>query len=380
MTRSSGQAAQDAALMRRAVQLAAKGPLGDPNPRVGAVLLDQDGHMVGEGHHGGAGTPHAEAAALDAAGERARGGTIYVTLEPCAHTGRTPPCARALVEAGVTRVVYGQGDPNPVAEGGAALLREAGIETNGGVLEEECRALNEAWTTAVRRGRPVVTWKFAGTLDGRVAAADGSSRWITGPAARADVHELRAACGAVVVGTGTALADDPWLTTRTADGRLRERQPLRVVVGRRGLPPGARVLDDAAPTLLLQDHDPAAVLAALAEHEVRHVWLEGGPTLAAAFLAAGLVDEVVGYLAAAVLGAGPGLVADLGIRTIGQALRLSLTDVTRLEDDIRIRARLHNVDASDPAEVSGAAEVDAPGVAATTLTTATTASTTTGAP
>ncbi|HET7304372.1 MAG TPA: bifunctional diaminohydroxyphosphoribosylaminopyrimidine deaminase/5-amino-6-(5-phosphoribosylamino)uracil reductase RibD [Segeticoccus sp.] len=339
MTGPSSATASDPALVRRALQLAAKGPLADPNPRVGAVLLDRDGQMVGEGHHRGAGTPHAEAVALGEAGERARGGTLYVTLEPCAHRGRTPPCAQAVVDAGVARVVVGQLDPHPVAGGGAELLQRAGVATVVGVLGDECRALNEAWSVAVSRGRPFVTWKFAATLDGRVAARDGSSAWITGPAARADVHDLRAQCGAVVVGTGTALSDDPRLTTRTTDGRLRERQPVRVVVGRRELPPAARVLDDAAPTLLVHDHDPAAVLAALHEREVRHVWLEGGPTLAAAFVRAGLVDETVAYVAPALLGAGPCPVADLGIGSIDGAHRLRLTDVMQVGDDVRIRAR-----------------------------------------
>lgn len=339
MTGPSSATVSDPALMSRALQLAAKGPPGDPNPRVGAVLLDRDGRMVGEGHHRGAGTPHAEVVALGEAGERARGGTLYVTLEPCAHEGRTPPCARAVVDAGLARVVIGQVDPNPLAGGGLDLLQRAGVATSTGVLADECRALNEAWSVAVSRGRPFVTWKFAATLDGRVAAGDGTSAWITGPAARADVHELRAECGAVVVGTGTALADDPRLTARTVDGRLRDRQPVRVVVGHRELPPSARVLDDAAPTLLLREHDPEAVLAALHEREVRHVWLEGGPTLAAAFVRAGLVDETVAYVAPALLGAGPGPVADLGIGSIDGAHRLRLTDVTRVGDDVRIRAR-----------------------------------------
>ena len=184
----------------------------------------------------------------------------------------------------------------------------------------------------------MVTWKFAATLDGRSAAADGSSAWITGPLARADVHDLRAECDAVLVGTGTVLADDPHLTVRHPDGTLRERQPLRVVMGLRPTPPTARVLDAAASTLLLPTRDPAEALAALSGREVRHVWLEGGPTLAAAFLRAGLVDEVVTYLAPALLGSGPAAVGDLGIPSIDRTLRLTVRDVRTIGPDIRIRA------------------------------------------
>ena len=331
---------RDVALMRRALALAARGPLGDPNPRVGAVVLDRDGEVVGEGWHRGAGTPHAEVEALRAAGKLAVGGTAVVSLEPCNHTGRTGPCAQALVEAGVARVVFAQSDPNPEAAAGAQTLHAAGIEAVEGLLADEATALNRAWTFAVTHGRPMVTWKFAATLDGRSAAADGTSRWITGEAARADVHALRARCGAVLVGTGTVLADDPRLTVRGPDGTPHARQPLRVVVGERDLPAGARVLDDVAPTLHLRDRDPALALKALADREVRHVWLEGGPTLAAAFVAAGLVDEVVAYLAPALLGAGAAAVGDLGIRTIGEALRLLPHEVTTIGDDIRVVATI----------------------------------------
>ena len=254
---------RDTALVRRALELAVLGPQADPNPRVGAVIVDRDGAVVGEGHHRGAGTPHAEVDALARAGERARGGTAYVSLEPCNHTGRTGPCARALLDAGVARVVHAQSDPGALAGGGADTLRAAGVEVVGGVLEDEALALNRAWTFAIVHGRPMVTWKFAATLDGRSAAADGSSAWITGPLARADVHDLRAECDAVLVGTGTVLADDPHLTVRHADGTLRGRQPLRVVMGLRPPPPTARVLDAAAPTLVLPTRDPAEALAAL---------------------------------------------------------------------------------------------------------------------
>ena len=331
---------RDVALMRRALELAVRGPLADPNPRVGAVILDRAGAVVGEGFHEGAGTPHAEVMALREADESARGGTAVVTLEPCAHTGLTGPCTQALIEAGVRRVVFAQTDPNPSASGGGALLEAAGIAVTAGVLAEESTALNDAWTFSLVHSRPKVTWKFAATLDGRSAAADGSSRWITGPEARADVHRLRAHCGAILVGTGTVIADDPTLTVRGADGKAAGRQPLRVVMGLRPIPESARVLDLDAPTLHLATHDPVEALKTLAEREIHHVWLEGGPTVAAAFLEAGLVDEVIAYLAPVFLGSGAPAVADLGIQTIGQALRLTTHEVTTIGADIKIRASI----------------------------------------
>lgn len=335
----NSHAAQSA--MVRALELASRGPRVDPNPRVGSVILDATGVIVGEGFHAGAGTAHAEVNALNQAGERARGGIAVVTLEPCAHTGRTPPCATALIDAGVARVVFAQADPNPLAAGGANTLRAAGIEVTAGVLANEAAALNPDWTFAVTHGRPRVTWKYASTLDGFSAAADGSSQWITSAAARADVHDGRAECAAIMVGTGTVLADDPALTVRYPDGSLRERQPLRVVVGRREIPAAARVRDDSAPTLHLRTHNPAEVLAELTARGINHVWLEGGPQLAAAFLNAELIDRVLAYLAPALLGTGRSAVADLGIGSIGQARRLHLHQVARVGPDVRLELAAH---------------------------------------
>lgn len=343
------------AAMRRALDLAARGPAVDPNPRVGCVLLDRDGRTLGEGFHQGAGTPHAEVAALldagcgPAAGPRPSGpvtragtprlpagATAVVTLEPCNHTGRTGPCAEALLDAGIARVVIAQSDPTPLASGGAERLRTAGVEVVTGVLESEATALNRWFTASARLGRPVVTLKLASTLDGRVAAADGTSQWITSGPARLDVHRQRATAGAIVVGTGTALADDPQLTVRLPAAELAPRQPLRVVVGTRELPASARVFDDAAETISLRTHDPAEVLRVLSDRGIHHVWLEGGPTLAAAFLRAGLVDRLVHYLAPALLGAGPSLIGDLGIGSIDGIDRWHLEDVTHLGDDLRL--------------------------------------------
>jgi diaminohydroxyphosphoribosylaminopyrimidine deaminase/5-amino-6-(5-phosphoribosylamino)uracil reductase len=323
--------------MARAVELAARG-LGttSPNPVVGCVILDAAGVTVGEGWHERAGGPHAEVAALAVAGDRARGGTAVITLEPCAHTGRTGPCTEALLDAGIRRVVHAVADPNPAMAGGADALRAHGVEVEAGLLAAEAERGNEAWLHLVRTGRPFVIWKYAAGLDGQVAAADGTSRWITGEPARLDVHRLRATVDAVAVGVGTVLADDPQLTVRLP-GRDTARQPLRVVFDRTGRTPAtARVRDEAADTLITAA-PPAEVLADLRGRGVVSVLLEGGPTLAGAFWAAGLIDKVIGYIAPVLLGSGAfPAIRDAGIPTIAAAGRLELDDVTRLGEDLRL--------------------------------------------
>jgi diaminohydroxyphosphoribosylaminopyrimidine deaminase / 5-amino-6-(5-phosphoribosylamino)uracil reductase len=330
------------AAMRRALDLAQTTgvPLG-PNPRVGCVLLGDDGGVVADGYHRGTGHPHAEVEALRAAGASTRARTAVVTLEPCNHLGRTGPCSAALRDAGIVRVVYAQPDVNPMARGGAEALRTAGVDVEGGVLATEARAVNPEWTFAVETGRPFVTWKFAATLDGRSAAADGTSQWITSPEARADVHRLRAESDAILVGTGTVLADDPHLTIRDGDGTPRDRrfQPLRAVMGMRPIAADAAVADDTAESLRLRTRDPEHALTVLFGEGRQRVCLEGGPTLAAAFLRAGLVDRTVAYLAPALLGAGPAAVGDLGITTVAGAVHLELTDVTQIGPDLRITAQ-----------------------------------------
>ncbi|HEX6232938.1 MAG TPA: bifunctional diaminohydroxyphosphoribosylaminopyrimidine deaminase/5-amino-6-(5-phosphoribosylamino)uracil reductase RibD [Jiangellaceae bacterium] len=329
------------AAMRRALELAQTPdvPIG-PNPRVGCVVLDSGGAIIAEGYHRGAGHPHAEVEALTASGKRARGATAVVTLEPCNHLGRTGPCSQALLAAGITRVVYAQADANPVARGGAETLRIAGVDVEGGVLADEARDVNPVWTFAVETGRPYVTWKYAATLDGRSAAADGTSRWITSPQARADVHRLRAECDAILVGTATVLADNPQLTVRDdADRPLdARRQPLRAVMGLREIPANAAVLDAAAETVLLTTRHPAEALKLLFERDRQHVLLEGGPTLAGAFWQAGLVDRVVAYVAPALLGAGPAALSGAGIGTITDAIRLEIIDIARVGPDVRLTA------------------------------------------
>lgn len=341
---------QEVAAMRRAVVLAGRGGLRTwPNPPVGAVVLDAAGEVAGEGWHARAGEPHAEVAALAAAGARAHGGTVVVTLEPCAHTGRTPPCTAALRAAGVRRVVFGVADPTEAAGGGGAALAASGLSVAGGVLAPEAAAATGRWLVAARGRRPVVTWKYAATLDGRVAAADGTSRWVSGPAARAEVHRLRADSDAILVGVGTVLTDDPQLTVRDPAGTPPDRPPLRVVVDSRGrTPAAARVRDGAAPTWVATVGevgagpdgrvDLAALLAGLHRRGCRTVLVEGGPTLAAAFLRADLVDRVVAYLAPRLLGAGAPAVGDLGIGTLAAARPLVWAEVDRVGVDVRLVA------------------------------------------
>lgn len=360
------------AAMGRAVELAARG-LGttSPNPVVGCVILDKDGRVVGEGFHAYAGGPHAEIVALAGAGDRARGGTVVVTLEPCDHVGVTGPCSRALVQAGVARVVIAVTDPDTHAAGGAQTLRAAGVEVEIGVRAAEAEAANIAWLTAVRRRRPYLIWKYAATLDGRSAAADGTSMWISSEAARMDVHAHRSTVDAVIVGVGTVLADDPQLTARNLrDGSLAIRQPLRVVVDSDGrTPPDARVRDAVAPTWIVtaeelggaalreryggeladrpdtKQVDLAELLTQLYDRDVRAALLEGGPRLAGAFLRRGLVDRVVGYLAPKLLGAGPTALVDAGVDTVADAIELEIVDVTRVGPDLRFTA-LPRTDAS----------------------------------
>jgi diaminohydroxyphosphoribosylaminopyrimidine deaminase/5-amino-6-(5-phosphoribosylamino)uracil reductase len=325
--------------MRRALAVAVNGPRG-VNPQVGAVLLSPDGDILAEGWHRGAGTPHAEVDALSKlAPGAAHGATAIVTLEPCNHTGRTGPCAEALIAAGVARVVYAVDDPGEVSSGGAERLRAAGVDVESGVERADAAALLASWLEVQRLGRPHVTVKWAQSLDGRAAAADGTSQWITGPAARADVHRRRSEADAIVVGTGTLLADDPALTARTPDGALYDRQPRPVVVGRRAVPEGAAVLRHPLPLLRHEGDDLAGLLSALRDEGVHRVFVEGGPALASAFLRAGLVDEVLVYIAPTLLG-GPRLsVTDLGVDTISQQRRLAVASVDSLGDDLLIVAR-----------------------------------------
>ena len=330
--------ADDRRFLRRAFALAERGRAGvSPNPLVGCVVV-AGGRVVGEGWHERAGGPHAEVAALRQAGALARGATVYVTLEPCAHQGRTAPCTAALLQAGVGRVVAALGDPNPVAAGGAARLRAAGVEVEVDADALRARRQNEVYLHGLAHGLPFVVWKAAASLDGRTAAADGTSQWLTGVAARRRAHVLRGQVDAVLVGSGTVLADDPRLTARDATGAVTGRQPLRVVLDRRGRLRSAgrlRVFDDAAPTVVLAAPDPKAVLGELWERGVRSVLVEGGATGAAAVVSEGLVDKVVVHVAPLLLGdRGRPLLEGGWAPALTAAPRLRLDGVEQVGSDV----------------------------------------------
>ena len=330
------------AAMKRALELATKGPRTGPNPRVGCVLLDSSLTIVAEGWHEGAGTPHAEIMALEnlaTAGMSADGLTAVVTLEPCSHTGKTGPCANALLDAGIPRVVYSVSDPGAVSGGGAQILRSAGVEVIEGVEGSAGEELIERWRHSVATSRPWVTLKWAMSLDGRVAAADGTSQWITGEDTRAKVHRNRSEHDAIIVGINTVLVDNPRVTARTPEGDLYAHQPQAIVVGRRDVPQDALIREHPGGFEHVTDHDLSGLLTALGEREIRTVYVEGGATLASAFLALHLVDELHITMGPMLLG-GPNMaVTDLGITTMVDAHHLTITDVQRFGDDIVITAR-----------------------------------------
>jgi diaminohydroxyphosphoribosylaminopyrimidine deaminase/5-amino-6-(5-phosphoribosylamino)uracil reductase len=341
-SRIGRQAAPEEGYMARALELArlAEGSVS-PRPPVGAVIVRED-QIVGEGHTTDGEGLHAEIAALQAAGDKASSATCYATLEPCLRW-----CVPALVSAGISRVVYATTDPNPQVDGqGHAALREAGIEVTSGICGDEARRLIEPFATWIATKRPFVTLKLAASLDGKVAAPDGTSQWITGEEARAEVHELRRRVDAIMVGSGTVLVDDPLLTYR---GPQPGKQPLRVVLDSAGrVPEAAKIRNDEAPTLVLTHRDVAvadggldlgAVLDLLGSRGICHLLLEGGPTLASSFVHAGLVDELVLYLAPKLIGGdAPALFAD-GVKTLADAWSLEITDVQHVGDDIKITAR-----------------------------------------
>ncbi|MCG5513615.1 bifunctional diaminohydroxyphosphoribosylaminopyrimidine deaminase/5-amino-6-(5-phosphoribosylamino)uracil reductase RibD [Ectothiorhodospira shaposhnikovii] len=371
---------RDHRLMGRALQLARRGLYTtDPNPRVGCVVA-RDGHVLGEGFHVRAGEPHAEVLALAHAGEAARGATAYVTLEPCSHHGRTPPCVDALLRAGVGRVVAAMTDPNPLVAGrGLERLREAGVAVAVGLMESEARALNPGFVSRMERGRPWVRVKLAASLDGRTAMASGESRWITGEAARRDVQFLRARASAILTGMGTVRADDPRLDVRLSaealdvDGPV--RQPLRVVLDREGrLTAGARLFQTEGPVLVLTDPealarqtrdladvnawveavtvsrghlDLPAVMNVLARHQVNELHVEAGPVLCGALLGAGLVDELVIYLAPHLMGATARGLFDLPLGRMADRVALDISDMRAVGRDWRITARVVGPGAGD---------------------------------
>ena len=354
--------------MSRALQLAERGLNStDPNPRVGCVLV-RDAVVVGEGWHAIAGGPHAEVVALQQAGEAARGATAYVTLEPCCHHGKTPPCSDALIAAGVSRVVVAMQDPNPLVAGkGLQHLLDKGITVASGLLGAQAEALNPGFVTRMRDGKPYVRCKLAMSLDGRTAMASGESKWITGAAARADVHRLRARSSAIMSGIGTILADDPSLTVRLENDQLAPRQPLRVILDPHlSTPPAARFLsqpghslivtacEEKAPRELLEQAgaevvalpqgadaiDLPALMRLLAERQINEVLLETGAILSGAVLHAGMIDELVIYMAPKLMGDGAkGLFHTPGLEQLTDAVNLDIQDIRAVGNDWRITAR-----------------------------------------
>lgn len=290
--------------MRRAIDLAQQGPCSD-NPRVGAVVVN-GGVIVGEGFHRGAGTAHAEVVAINSAGDQSRNATIYVSLEPCSHHGRTGPCTDAIIDAGITRVIYAQSDPTEAASGGHQVLEQAGVEVVGAVCEKESQEINREWTHWVGTGMPFVTWKFAQSLDSRVSAQFGAQTALSSEAAQANTHELRSKVDAIIVGTNTVIVDNPTLTARGIDGGLRESQPLRVVIGERDLPQNVKLFNtEGGRVLHFRTRRIEHIMRELEGMGVRHILLEGGPTLARAFLAEGYVHRVVTVIAPVTYGSGP---------------------------------------------------------------------------
>ena len=366
--------AADRSWMSRALMLAERGLYTtEPNPRVGCVLV-ADGEVVGEGWHVRAGEGHAEVNALAQAGERARGATAYVTLEPCSHFGKTPPCADALIKAGVSRMVAAMQDPNPqVAGNGLQRLREAGIAVECGLLEEQARALNPGFIKRMQQGLPWVRVKLAMSLDGRTAMASGESKWITGPAARSDVQRLRARSGAVVSGADSVLLDDSALTVRASELGLpsdeaaaaAERQPLRVLIDSlRRVPLEQRFFREAGPSLVISTSaeqaaddylaagsellavpgadgkvDLQAVLQILAERGCNEVLVEAGAGLSGAFWRAGLVDELIVYMAPRLLGSQARPLMQLPFESMSEAMDVAVTDMRAIGQDWRITAR-----------------------------------------
>ena len=327
--------------MHRAIALSQNG-LGRtaPNPIVGAVIVGADGSVVAEGFHNRAQSDdHAEVVALKIAGDRAQGATMYVTLEPCNHSGTTGPCAQAIIDAGISTLVYAVADPNPKAAGGADALKAAGIEVVAGVGADEASYANRAWLTKIIKGRPFITWKVAATLDGKIAALDGTSKWITNEASRADVQKVRRGVDAIMVGTQTVIADDPHLIPR--DG-LAGTNPLRIVCGTQELPKGAQVFDNAAPTKVIASKDLEVVAAELLATGVNHILLESGPTLASAMLHACMLDELMIYQGPSLLGAGKNCVADLGALTLDHAMKMPRVSTETFGDDVKSIYRITN--------------------------------------
>lgn len=320
--------------MSRAIELAGNVDLSrDINPRVGAVIVDTAGNVVGEGWHSGSGTDHAEVMAIAQAGTKSVGATLYCTLEPCNAQGKTGPCAQAVIAAGITKVVIGQTDPHQAMSGGVKTLQGAGIDVEVGVQQELATSLNASWNFAQTNNRPWVVWKTATTLDGFVAAEDGTSKWITGEPAREKVQEIRASVGAILTGTGTVLADDPLLTVRALTD---EQQPLRVIVGDRDLPANSQIFTGDKPAIRMAG-DLAKVITDLWKlHGIHKVLVEAGSHVSQSLWSANLVDEVYWFQAPMILGSGKPAIGNFGVNTLANASRFPEYQVDRVGLDLLV--------------------------------------------
>jgi diaminohydroxyphosphoribosylaminopyrimidine deaminase/5-amino-6-(5-phosphoribosylamino)uracil reductase len=320
-------------MLKRANELACLGlGLTGSNPIVGAVVVGIDGAIIGEGFHKSG--PHAEVVALEQADQLAKGATLFVTLEPCNHQGKTGPCTEAIIKSGITKVVYAVRDPNPLASGGAKALEAAGIEVIFNNVPEISNC-NRAWLHRIKNNRPYFIWKIATTLDGRTAAIDGSSKWITGPESRAEVSKLRSESNAILVGTATALADNPNLIPRDLE-TTRQSNPVRIVMGLREIPSEFNLHDDAAETVFLRTHDFAELLKLCAERDFNQVFVESGSELGTALLKAGLIDELIIFQAASLLGSGQSFIGDLGATNIKEKMDFLIRDVAQFGNDLKI--------------------------------------------
>jgi diaminohydroxyphosphoribosylaminopyrimidine deaminase/5-amino-6-(5-phosphoribosylamino)uracil reductase len=331
--------------MQRAIALSEKG-LGKtaPNPIVGAVIIDAAGLAIAEGFHDrNKSSDHAEVVAIKAAGEKTKGGTIVVTLEPCNHTGSTGPCVQAIIDAGISTVVYAVADPNEKVAGGAAALRAAGITVVEGVLKDEAAFANRAWLMKIAKNRPFFTWKVAATLDGKVAAADGTSKWITNEASRADVQVLRRQADAILVGTNTVVIDNPHLIPRGEFAGY-ANNPIRVICGEQELPKYSHVFDDAAQTVVVKSKDLDVLVEKLNELGINHVFVEAGPTLGSAMLDGCLLDELIMYQAPALLGTGKHFFAFDYPTTITDQMRMDHIGTEVLNGDVKSVYRIRNGD------------------------------------
>jgi diaminohydroxyphosphoribosylaminopyrimidine deaminase/5-amino-6-(5-phosphoribosylamino)uracil reductase len=318
------------AAMVRAIDCARLG-LGKtfPNPIVGAVITSATGEVLSEGFHQGG--DHAEVIALNAVKELPAGAILYVSLEPCNHHGKTPPCVDAIIKSGLKKVVYAVSDPNPAAAGGADRLRAAGIEVETGIGEVQARLENRAWLTKIELGRPRITWKIASTMDGKVAASDGSSKWITGELARTDVAHMRSQFDAIITSTATVIADDPLMTSKGFG-----KNPVRIVMGRTEITAGAQIMDGSAETIFIKSQNLKDLIALANERGFNQVLIESGPTFGTALLREDLIDEVVLFQAPTLLGSGTPSIGDLGITNIAGRLDFEISDVEVIGSDLKI--------------------------------------------